>query len=73
MCPAGIGTLQALRRLFERRGGPNRWQVFVFAEGGFLSRLFGKDQSSSAVASAFAAVKHLLQQSPQVRALREES
>ena len=52
---------------------PNQWQVFVFAEAGFLSRLFGKDQSSQAVSSAFAAVKGVLQQSPQIRGLREES
>src|SRR5262249_48237734 len=29
----------------------NLWQVFVFAEGGLLARLFGKDQSSGAVSS----------------------
>jgi len=51
----------------------NEWQVFVFAEGGFLSRLFGKHQSSEALISTFAALKGLLEQSSQVRGLREDA
>lgn len=52
---------------------PDAWRVFVFAEGGLLSRLLGKDQSVQAVSSLFASVKHVLASSPQVRGLREEA
>jgi len=48
---------------------PNQWQVFVFAQGGFLSRLFGKGQDPEALSAAFELVKGVLQRSPQVRAL----
>jgi len=52
---------------------PSTWRVFVFAEGGLLSRLLGKDQSAQAVSSLFASVKHVLASAPHVRALREEA
>jgi hypothetical protein len=51
---------------------PNTWRVFVFAEGGLLSRLLGKDQSAQSVSSLFGSVKQVLASAPQVRGLREE-
>ncbi len=51
---------------------PNGWLVFVFAEGGLLSRMLGRDTSAQSVARAFAAVKEALQGSSQVRNLREQ-
>ena len=44
----------------------------AFAGGSLLSRVFGKDRRSQAVASAFTVVKNILQHSPQVQGLREE-
>jgi hypothetical protein len=52
---------------------PNTWRVFVFAEGGLVSRLLGKDQSAQSVSLLFGAVKQVLASAPQVRALREET
>lgn len=52
---------------------PNTWRVFVFAEGGLLSRLLVKDQSAQSVSSLFGSVKQVLANSPQVRGLREEA
>jgi hypothetical protein len=51
----------------------NHWQVFVFAEGGLMSRLLGKDTSSQSVAVAFNAVKEILQTSPRVQGLRQQA
>ncbi len=51
---------------------PNRWRVFVFAEGGLMARALGRDKSAESVATAFATVKQVLQSSPQVHGLREE-
>ena len=50
----------------------NHWRVFVFAESGVLTRLFGKDTSADALASLFAAVKQTLQSAPIIQDLREE-
>jgi hypothetical protein len=52
---------------------PNTWRVFVFAEGGLLSRLLGRDQSAQSVSSLFGSVKQVLASAPQVRTLREEA
>lgn len=51
----------------------NRWQVFVFAEGGLMSRLFGKDTSSQSVTGAFDAVREILQASSTVRELQQRA
>jgi hypothetical protein len=51
---------------------PDHWRVFAFAEGGAIARLFGKDKSSKALSSLFAAVKQSLEATPVVRRLREE-
>jgi hypothetical protein len=48
------------------------WRVFVFAEGGLLSRLLGTDQSARSVSALFGAVKQVLASSPKVTGLREE-
>ena len=39
----------------------DRWQVFVFAEGGVMARLLGRDTSAESVASLFAAVRRCLE------------
>jgi hypothetical protein len=52
---------------------PTAWRVFVFAEGGLLQRLLGKDQRRQLVSSLFSAVKQVLASSPQVSGLREDS
>ena len=36
----------------------DRWRVFVFAEGGFLARLLGRDTSAGDVESLFSRIKH---------------
>src|SRR5262249_42283488 len=51
---------------------PGHWQVFVFAEGGLMARLLGRDKSAASVASLFAAVRRCLESAPMVRDLREE-
>lgn len=38
-----------------------RWRVFVFAEGGFVKRLLGRDTGVAEVASLFARVKQMLE------------
>ena len=48
------------------------WRVFVFVEGGLVSRLLGKDKSVEALAPLFTAVKQVLQSAPAVQGLREE-
>jgi hypothetical protein len=52
--------------------GPDHWQVFVFAEGGLLARLLGKDRRAESVSALFSAVRRCLESSPAVRGLREE-
>jgi hypothetical protein len=51
--------------------GPHHWRIFAFAEGGFMSRLFGKDTSAASVESLFGVLKHLLQSAPDVQGLHE--
>ena len=52
---------------------PNHWRVFAFAEGGLVSRLFGKDTSAQSVAALFTTLRQVLQAAPHVRGLREEA
>jgi hypothetical protein len=52
---------------------PDHWQLFAFAEGGILARLFGKDKSAESLASLYAAVKQCLESAPAIRGLREEA
>lgn len=51
---------------------PNQWQVFVYAESGLVSRLFGKDTSAQNIASLFGTLKQVLYAAEHVRSLREE-
>ena len=48
------------------------WRVFAFAEGGLVSRLIGRDDRQTSLASLFAAVRRCLEANPHVRGLREE-
>ena len=53
--------------------GAGRWQLFVFAEGGLMQRLFGKDTRREAMSRVFEAVRQALASSPEIRGLTEES
>lgn len=48
------------------------WQVFAFADGGLLARLFRKKEVDP-VASVVAAIRKCLQSEPSIRELREEA
>lgn len=50
----------------------SRWQLFVFAEGGLLKRLLGRDDRRDAVQRVFAAVRRALESSPDIRNLTED-
>jgi len=50
-----------------------QWGVFVFSEGGLLSRLLGKDKRPEVVASLFAGVKEILSASSNISAITEEA
>ena len=56
----------------EEMPGSWRWQLFVFAEGGLLQRLFGKDTRRESVDRVFAAVREVLQASPDIHNLSED-
>jgi hypothetical protein len=49
----------------------DHWQVFVFAEGGLLSRLLRKGRMAEALAFVFEPVKQALQSSSSIRGLVE--
>jgi hypothetical protein len=48
------------------------WQLFVFAEGGLLQRLFGKDTRRESLDRVFDAVRQALESSPDIHNLTEE-
>jgi hypothetical protein len=50
----------------------NHWQLFVFAEGGLLNRLLGRDTRPEALNSVFGAVKQALESSSDIRNIEEE-
>jgi hypothetical protein len=54
-------------------GKTSEWHVFVFAEGGFVARLFGKDTRSDAIASLFGTIRHVLQDAACIGTLHEHS
>ena len=56
----------------EEMQGSWRWQLFVFAEGGLLQRLFGKDTRRESLDRVFVAVREVLQSSRDVRNLSED-
>ena len=57
----------------EESTDSGRWQLFVFAEGGLLQRLFGTDTRGEAIQSVFTAVRQALESSSGIRNLTEES
>ena len=50
----------------------DQWRVFAFAESGLISRIFGKDTDGESLETLYAAVKGILEATPQVQRLREE-
>jgi hypothetical protein len=56
----------------EEMEGSWRWQLFVFAEGGLLQRILGKNMRREAVDRVFSAVRQALESSPDIRNLSEE-
>ena len=56
----------------EEDPASSRWQLFVFAEGGLLRRLFGTDTRREAMDRVFAAVRQALESAPEIRNLIEE-
>ena len=56
----------------EETPGAWRWQLFVFAEGGLLTRLFGADTRPDAVRRVFTATRQALEASPDIQNLTEE-
>lgn len=56
----------------SRDDNPQRWGVFVFAEGGWLARLVGKDKRSESIAALYTALKELLESAPEISDLRVE-
>lgn len=51
---------------------PDRWRVFVFAEGGLFARLTGADTRAESVATLFTAVRQCIESAPAVHGITEE-
>lgn len=51
---------------------PTHWLVFGFVEGGFLSRLFGKDSRQESISKLNSVLSVILKESPQIHNLCEE-
>lgn len=49
------------------------WQVFVFAEGGLISRLLGKSKPEESVAALYSSVRSAIEAELGTLALREEA
>lgn len=49
----------------------NKWRVFVFAEGGLMSRLLGRDSRAKEIESLFSKIKSVLSTHPGVRGMME--
>lgn len=47
-------------------GIKDRWRVFVFAEGGFVARMFRRDTRAADVMSAYAKIKEIIEAEPGV-------
>ena len=47
------------------------WQAFVFAEGGWIARVLGKDARAESLESLFASVRGCLSAAPHVQGLSE--
>lgn len=52
--------------------GTDQWQLFVFAEGGLLNRLVGKDRRAEVVNSVFGAVKGAMESFSEIRNIEED-
>lgn len=50
----------------------DHWQIFTFSEGGLISRILRKDNSTKLLADLFATVRTCLESSSMVQGLREE-
>lgn len=48
-----------------------KWHLYVFAEGGLLARILGKDTSAESVASLFSTIKQILWSSPVIEHINE--
>jgi hypothetical protein len=51
---------------------PGAWKLFVFAEGGFASRLLGRDRRAEVVDGLLRQITAILQRSDDVTDLRED-
>jgi hypothetical protein len=51
----------------------DRWRVFVFAEGGFISRLLGRDTRAAEVTAVFARIKQILEANSGISAVTEQT
>jgi hypothetical protein len=49
----------------------NKWRVFVFAEGGLMTRLLGRDCRAEEIASLFSEIKRILAAHPDIRGITE--
>jgi hypothetical protein len=49
----------------------DRWRIFVFAEGGFVARLLGRDTRAADVESLFSRIKLILAAKPGISAVTE--
>ena len=56
----------------EEAPDDGHWQLFVFAEGGLLKRILGKDTRRESMRRVFEAVRQALESSPEIRNLTEE-
>lgn len=52
---------------------PNGWRVFVFAEGGIVARILGRDRSAEAAQSLYRKVKECVEREPGIRDIREDA
>lgn len=52
---------------------PDQWRVFVFAEGGIVARLLGKDRRDERVAHVYGRLCERLRASPEIRELKEDA
>jgi hypothetical protein len=51
---------------------PNGWMVFATAKAGLVSRLFGKDQSGTALESLYVTLHRCLEAEPSIHGIREQ-
>lgn len=54
-------------------GRTDAWRLFIFAEGGLLARLLGRDERASQVEALYARVREVLDAEAGIADLREET